>query len=117
MGFESVDAERFVNALARDFRSLELPHSEAAMLEYARKLTVQPHEVGEGDVQRLRGWLQRSCHTRHLRGGQLLLVRKQGSARPRGGARGAVFLLGGPDELRTGYALSPLDITLAVPSF
>ena len=41
-------------ALAFDYRAAELGAADAAMLEYAVKLTLSPAEVGEDDVEALR---------------------------------------------------------------
>ena len=42
-------------ALARDYREADLQEADRVMLDYAVKLTLTPREVGEGDVERLRG--------------------------------------------------------------
>jgi len=41
-------------ALARDYREADLTAADRGMLDYAVKLTRQPAEVGEEDVDRLR---------------------------------------------------------------
>ncbi len=41
-------------ALAADYRSADLEPADAAMLDYAVKLTKSPAEVGEDDIDRLR---------------------------------------------------------------
>jgi uncharacterized peroxidase-related enzyme len=40
--------------MAFNYRAAELPERQRAMLDFAVKLTERPHEVGEGDRQRLR---------------------------------------------------------------
>jgi uncharacterized peroxidase-related enzyme len=44
--------------IARDYHRAGLDKTDEAMLEYAEKMTLQPSEVDENDVQRLRdaGW-------------------------------------------------------------
>lgn len=45
-------------AIARDFRQSKLDAKDKAMLEYAEKITVNPSQVDESDVQKLKqaGW-------------------------------------------------------------
>ncbi len=50
---ESKD-DQLVEGIKQDYRQLELPASERAMLDYAVKLTVSPSSVGEEDVATLR---------------------------------------------------------------
>jgi alkylhydroperoxidase family enzyme len=44
--------------IARDFRNSKLDAKDKAMLEYAEKITVNPSEVGEPDIEELKqaGW-------------------------------------------------------------
>lgn len=48
--------------IARDFRNVELPDSERALLEYAETLTLAPAAVGRAEVDALRslGWSDRA---------------------------------------------------------
>lgn len=41
-------------ALARDYRKAELAPADRALLDYAVKLTMEPHAVGASDVEALR---------------------------------------------------------------
>ena len=45
-------------AIARDYRSADIDAKDKVMLAYAEKITVNPSDVGESDVQGLReaGW-------------------------------------------------------------
>ena len=43
-----------VMQIACDFRNADLSEKDVAMLEYAEKITLQPDQVGEEDVQKLR---------------------------------------------------------------
>lgn len=47
--------------IAHDYRNARLDEKDLAMLEYAEKMTLQPSEVTEKDVQGLRevGWTDR----------------------------------------------------------
>jgi uncharacterized peroxidase-related enzyme len=47
-----------VMAIARDYRTADIDAKDKAMLAYAEKITVNPSDVGESDVQALReaGW-------------------------------------------------------------
>ncbi len=51
----------FVGQLAEDWRALELPANEVAMLEYVEKITLTAATMVPGDVQALRnaGWSDR----------------------------------------------------------
>ena len=48
------DADAFVDAIARDWRTAPLNKVDRALCAYAEKLTRAPTDMGEGDVQRLR---------------------------------------------------------------
>ena len=50
-----------VMAIARDYRQAGLDKRDAAMLEYAEKITIQPDQVGKKDIERLKeaGWNDR----------------------------------------------------------
>ncbi|MBI2174955.1 MAG: peroxidase [Candidatus Omnitrophica bacterium] len=47
--------------IAHDYKNAGLDAKDTAMLEYAEKITLQPNQVDEGDVARLRqaGWSDR----------------------------------------------------------
>jgi uncharacterized peroxidase-related enzyme len=49
-----LDAAELPRALARDYREADLAPADRAMLDYAVKLTVEPHAVRASDVQALR---------------------------------------------------------------
>ena len=48
------DHARFVEGLARDYRALELPPVDRAILDYAVKLTRSPGEITREDIVPLR---------------------------------------------------------------
>jgi uncharacterized peroxidase-related enzyme len=50
-----------VEQVKDDWRQVELPEAEYAMLEYVEKLTLTPSSMTEGDVRKLRdsGWTDR----------------------------------------------------------
>jgi uncharacterized peroxidase-related enzyme len=43
-------------AIVRDFRNAGLPPEEVALMSFAQKLTTQAHQVGEKDIEELRGF-------------------------------------------------------------
>lgn len=49
-----LDSAELPRALARDYREAELAPADRAMLDYAVKLTLEPHAVRARDVQTLR---------------------------------------------------------------
>jgi uncharacterized peroxidase-related enzyme len=64
-GFEStLEADRYVNAVARDWRTAPLDAVDRALCAYAEKMTLQPAEMGAADVGRLRdlGLSDRAIH-------------------------------------------------------
>jgi uncharacterized peroxidase-related enzyme len=62
MGADQADA--FVHAIARDWRSTELSHADRALCEFAEKLTHRQHEMAPGDLDELRrqGFGDRAIH-------------------------------------------------------
>lgn len=48
------DADDYVAAIKRDFRSATLSDVDRGILEFAEKLTLSPGEMEEGDVEGLR---------------------------------------------------------------
>jgi uncharacterized peroxidase-related enzyme len=53
-GFESEDADAFVHAIARDWRTADLTLVDAALCTYAEKLTLHPTEMTVADIEHLR---------------------------------------------------------------
>ena len=51
---DDAEADAFVDAIARDWRTAPLSQADQALCAYAEKLTRAPAEMGEGDVERLR---------------------------------------------------------------
>lgn len=51
---DDAEADAFVDAIARDWRTAPLSQVDEALCAYAEKLTRAPSEMGEGDVERLR---------------------------------------------------------------
>ena len=58
------EREKLVSALAKDYRAADLRPADAAMLDYAMKLTREPWAMNAGDVAALRdaGFDDRSIH-------------------------------------------------------
>jgi uncharacterized peroxidase-related enzyme len=58
------EADGFVTALARDWRSAPLSDDDRALCEFAAKLTHDQHRMAESDVERLRrhGFVDRAIH-------------------------------------------------------
>jgi len=48
------EADAFVDAIARDWRTAPLNAVDGALCAYAEKLTLRPSEMGESDVEALR---------------------------------------------------------------
>ena len=48
------EADAFVHAVARDWRSAALDDAHRALCAYAEKLTLHQHDVGPGDLDVLR---------------------------------------------------------------
>lgn len=46
--------ESLAEAIKQDYRTAELPLSEAAMLEYVSKLTTRPADIRQADIELLR---------------------------------------------------------------
>lgn len=53
--FDAEAADAFVHAIARDWRSADLAPEDRALCSYAEKLTRQQRDVGQADVDELRG--------------------------------------------------------------
>ncbi len=51
---DDAEADAFVDAIARDWRTAPLSQVDHALCAYAEKLTRAPAEMSEGDVERLR---------------------------------------------------------------
>lgn len=49
-----INDDRLVEALKSDFRKAQLSLSDRAMLDYAAKLTLEPHKMTQRDVQKLK---------------------------------------------------------------
>ena len=58
------EADAFVEAVARDWRSAPLSQADQALCEYAAKLTHYQHHMSPADLERLRvhGFDDRSIH-------------------------------------------------------
>ena len=58
------EREKLLAALAKDYRAADLSPADAAMLDYAMKLTREPWAMNAGDVAALRdaGFDDRSIH-------------------------------------------------------
>lgn len=58
------EADAFVHAIVRDWRTAGVAPRDAALLEYAEKLTREPSKMAEVDVRRLRdaGWEDAAIH-------------------------------------------------------
>lgn len=52
--YPGLDHAGFVQALRRDYRTLELPVVDRAILDYALKLTESPGDITREDIARLR---------------------------------------------------------------
>ena len=61
---DETEAEAYVAAVARDWRSAPLDEPTRALCAYAEKLTLRPAEMGAGDVDALRaaGFDDRGVH-------------------------------------------------------
>ncbi|HVS12209.1 MAG TPA: peroxidase-related enzyme [Planctomycetota bacterium] len=51
---EDDERDRWVEAVARDWRSADLSEVDAALCAYAEKLTREPRAMGEADIEGLR---------------------------------------------------------------
>lgn len=58
------DADAFVHAVARDWRSASLAEPDRALCEFAAKLSLRQHDMGPEDPDRLRahGFDDRAIH-------------------------------------------------------
>ncbi len=58
------DADKFVHAVVRDWRTAGIEPRETALLEFAEKLTRSPERSAGDDIQRLRdaGWDDTAIH-------------------------------------------------------
>ena len=58
------DADEFVRALVRDWRSVGLDAKTVALLDYAERVTATPRACLESDIDRLRdaGWDDTAIH-------------------------------------------------------
>lgn len=56
--------DEFVHAVVDDWRTVGLAPKLCVLIEYIEKLTRRPSEMGEGDIERLRGagWTDRAIH-------------------------------------------------------
>ncbi len=52
---DAAQADRFVHAVARDWRGAELAPADRALCEFAAKLTHEQHGMTRADVEGLRG--------------------------------------------------------------
>ena len=61
---DDAEADRFVHAIASDWRQAELTSADAALCAYATKLTLHPTEMNESDILALReqGFDDRAIH-------------------------------------------------------
>ena len=61
---DAAEADRFVHAVARDWRGAELAPADRALCEFAAKLTHHQHAVVRADLDRLRahGFDDRAIH-------------------------------------------------------
>lgn len=61
---DAADADAFVHAVVRDWRSAGVEPKDAALLDYAEKLTRLEAKMAESDIHRLRavGWDDVAIH-------------------------------------------------------
>lgn len=61
---DPAEADAFVHAVARDWRSAPLASADRALCEFAAKLTHHQHEMAPSDLQALRahGFSDRAIH-------------------------------------------------------
>lgn len=52
---DAAEADAFVHAVARDWRSAPLSAADRALCEFASKLTLRQHQMAPADLEALRG--------------------------------------------------------------
>ncbi len=59
-----MEADAFVQQIARDWRGAELSAADAALCAFAERLTKDPSGMSEADIRQLRekGWDDRAIH-------------------------------------------------------